>query len=275
MRRTLTMCVFLALGFLIVATAGGGEEPVPLLQAHSHNDYTRTRPLLDALDAGFCSFEADIHLVDGTLLVAHDREECEPGKTLEKLYLDPLLERSRKNGGRVYPDGPPVVLLIDIKSSARTTYEKLREVLQGYKEMLTEFTDESTKERAVTVVISGNCPRRTIWSDSPRWASVDGRLPDLDRDTNRHRMPLVSNSWSAVFEWNGARDMSEEEQTRLAEYVKKAHDKGQRIRFWGLPPAPKVWPTLHDAGVDLLNADNLPALQKVLLDRLDTEAQEN
>jgi putative flavoprotein involved in K+ transport len=43
---------------------------VPLPNAHSHNDYLRPRPLLDALDQGFCGVEADVFLVDGDLLVA-------------------------------------------------------------------------------------------------------------------------------------------------------------------------------------------------------------
>ncbi len=49
------------------------NEPLP--QAHAHNDYEHERPLLDALSHGFCSVEADIYLVDGALLVAHDRED--------------------------------------------------------------------------------------------------------------------------------------------------------------------------------------------------------
>src|SRR4030095_12119754 len=44
----------------------------PLLRAHAHNDYEHTRPLLDALEQGFCSVEADIYLIDGELRVAHD-----------------------------------------------------------------------------------------------------------------------------------------------------------------------------------------------------------
>ena len=66
---------------------------------------------MDALEQGFCSVEADIHLVNGELLVAHDRDEVKAGRTLEKLYLEPLLERVRKNGGKVYPDGPEFTLL--------------------------------------------------------------------------------------------------------------------------------------------------------------------
>ena len=59
-------------------------------------------PLLDALQQGFCSVEADVHLVDGELFVAHDANEIKPDRTLRKLYLEPLLARVRAHGGRAY-----------------------------------------------------------------------------------------------------------------------------------------------------------------------------
>ena len=40
------------------------SSPTPLPRAHAHNDYEHPRPLLDALSHGFCSVEADVHLVD-------------------------------------------------------------------------------------------------------------------------------------------------------------------------------------------------------------------
>ena len=43
---------------------------MPRPRAHSHNDYWRKRPLLDALECGFCSVEADIFQVGDQLLVA-------------------------------------------------------------------------------------------------------------------------------------------------------------------------------------------------------------
>jgi len=49
--------------------------------AHAHNDYQHKRPLLDALDRGFCSVETDVHLVDGQLLVAHTRSGVKPERT--------------------------------------------------------------------------------------------------------------------------------------------------------------------------------------------------
>jgi hypothetical protein len=57
-------------------------EPKPLVRAHAHNDYEHARPLFDALDRGFCSVEADVYLIDGELLVAHDRKDVKAGRTL-------------------------------------------------------------------------------------------------------------------------------------------------------------------------------------------------
>src|SRR2546429_8940516 len=90
------------------------NSPPPLARAHAHNDYEHARPLLDALERGFCSIEADVWLVDGRLLVAHDRNAVKAERTLQALYLDPLRERVRRNGGRVYRDGPEVTLLVDV-----------------------------------------------------------------------------------------------------------------------------------------------------------------
>src|SRR4051812_48862087 len=91
----------LALGLSRVAgagtsppTAGPTTRPIPLVHAHAHNDYEHPRPLLDALDCGFCSVEADVHLVGGRLLVAHDAAHLRPARTLQSLYLDPLHDRA-------------------------------------------------------------------------------------------------------------------------------------------------------------------------------------
>ena len=105
--------------------------------AHAHNDYAHRRPLLDALAHGFTSVEADVFLVDGKLLVAHTAAELKPDRTLESLYLDPLRARVRANGGRVYRDGPPFWLLIDVKTEANATYAALHDVLAKYADLFT------------------------------------------------------------------------------------------------------------------------------------------
>src|SRR5580765_1979105 len=130
----------LAIGYWAFSPATAAPpDPAPLLHAHAHNDYEHEHPLVDALERGFCSVEADIYLVDGQLLVAHDRKDISRARTLQALYLDPLRDRVKKNGGRVFPGGPDVTLLIDVKSEAEETYAALRKVLERYSGMLTTF----------------------------------------------------------------------------------------------------------------------------------------
>ena len=66
------------------------DSVTPLIHAHAHNDYEHDRPLLDALEHGFTSIEADVFLVEEQLLVAHNLIDVSRERTLEKLYLQPL-----------------------------------------------------------------------------------------------------------------------------------------------------------------------------------------
>ena len=49
--------------------------------------------------------------------------------------------------------------------------------------------------------------------------------------------------------------------------MKKAHDRGRRVRFWATPEKPALWQELFDADVDLLNTDDLPGLANFLQTR--------
>src|SRR4051794_12028729 len=128
MRPLLTSFLLLTL----IAAAPDTQAPKPLPNAHAHNDYEHPRPLLDALDNGFCNVEADIHLVAGQLLVAHDPRALDPRKTLQSLYLDPLKKRITEQEGHVYPDGPQFTLMIDVKSDPKSSYAALRDLLKSY-----------------------------------------------------------------------------------------------------------------------------------------------
>ena len=102
----------------LVAAAICAAAPIQLSATliHSHNDYAQKRPFWGAYEAGADSIEADVFLVDGELLVAHSRKELKKENTLRRLYLEPLREVMRKNGGRARPDGKPLQLVIDLKS---------------------------------------------------------------------------------------------------------------------------------------------------------------
>ena len=69
------ICTLVVLSLVSVALNAQGPDTAtdsakPLANAHAHNDYEHDRPLLDALDEGFTSIEADVFLVEGQLLVA-------------------------------------------------------------------------------------------------------------------------------------------------------------------------------------------------------------
>jgi hypothetical protein len=281
MRRPLAL---LLLSIFILAPWATGDEKVPtapgpaggshfsaLKHAHAHNDYLHQRPLLDALDHGFCSVEADIFLVDGELLVGHVRSDLRSDRTFEALYLDPLLGRVREQGGQVFADGPGVTLMVDIKTDGDDTYEALDRVLAKYEEMLTAVRLGEVEEKAVTVIISGNRAWATIAADPTRYAGVDGRLSDLSSDRPSHLMPLVSDNWGFSFEWSGQGPMPDTERAELRRMVQNAHDKGRRIRFWATPDQPSsertaLWRELLAAGVDLISTDDLDGLMTFLLD---------
>lgn len=240
---------------------------LPLPNAHAHNDYEHERPLYDALSCGFRGIEADVHLVDGELLVAHDREDVRPERTLEALYLGPLHELAKRNGGKVYPDGPEVILLIDFKTPAVRTYEALKPLLAQYKDMLTEFREGKVRTRAVTVIISGNRPVRTLQQENLRYAAIDGRLRDLETNPPAHLVPLVSDNWTTNFEWRGGGEFPETEAAKLREIVQKAHAQGRKVRFWATPDRPPMWDALLAAKTDLLGTDNLERLAEYLKQR--------
>ncbi len=261
----------LVTGFLWAVTglcggiAGGGEAaPAPLPRAHSHNDYEQSRPLLDALEQGFCSVEADVHLVEDRLLVAHDRWQVRPERTLEALYLEPLQERVAWHGGRVHPRGPTFWLLIDFKSDGPATWRALQPVLDRYRSMLSVIYPDRTETNAVTVVISGNVPRAELTAAAPRLAAVDGRPADLDTNPSPHLVPWVSENWGRLLTWRGRGTLPNAERLRLRDYVARAHAQGRRVRFWAAPDLEAAWRVQYEAGVDLINTDRLAALAEFL-----------
>ena len=184
------------------------QEVVPLTKAHAHNDYEHNRPLYDALDHGFTSVESDVWLVDGELLVAHDREDVNPDRTLESLYLEPLLDEVKKNGGSVYPGYEhEFILWIDIKSQGVETYQAIHKELRKYQKMLTRYTTAGVKPGAVTVYISGNRPRDVMETQKVRYAAYDGRMSDFDRDVTNEFIPIISDNWTKHFTWMGVGEM--------------------------------------------------------------------
>ncbi|MEU1127550.1 phosphatidylinositol-specific phospholipase C/glycerophosphodiester phosphodiesterase family protein [Streptomyces sp. NPDC005899] len=248
--------------------------PRPLGQAHAHNDYLHPRPLLDALAHGFTSVEADVFLVDGELLVAHEPAALDPSRTLTSLYLDPLSELIRANHGTVYAGHrSPLRLLIDIKADGAAAYHALDQVLRRHHGMLTRSVGGRVHAGAVTPVVSGDRAARAPMEAQPiRYAFYDGRLDDLGGAAPASFAPLVSADWTKYFAWRGTGPFPAAERRHLRTLVGAAHREGRRVRFWATPdtagPArDAVWAELLAAGVDHLNTDDLAGLEAFLRQR--------
>ena len=263
------ICTLVVLSLVSVALNAQGPDTAtdsakPLANAHAHNDYEHDRPLLDALDEGFTSIEADVFLVEGQLLVAHNFINVAKDRTLENLYLQPLQERAKENDGRVYKDSQTVTLLVDIKTNGKAAYAALDELLAKYDSIVSVTTTGEYTEKAVTVIISGDRPITEIERSEPRRAGIDGRLSDLDSDKSTDLFPLISDNWTTHFRYRGVGTMPEAEREKLNGIVARAHAKGRRVRFWATPESPVIWQELKTAGVDLIGTDDLEKLSKFL-----------
>lgn len=266
----LPVCVlFLCVLFLGAATSPGQEkksEPFsgkPFLRGHAHNDYYQKRPLLDALDQGFCSVEADVFLQDGQLYVAHTFLEIRKARTLDNLYLQPLFKRVQTHRGSVHQKGDRFCLLIDFKSAASESLNRLNESLKPFAEFLTRLENGKVIEGAVTVVISGNRPKQEIVKAKDRLVFLDGRLNDPPA-WGKEISPLISESWNSHFKYRGFGDMNPGDQAKLKRMVIKVHRAGKRLRFWALPDRKKGWQVAYLSGVDLINTDKLAELREYI-----------
>ena len=224
---------------------------------HSHNDYAQARPLVGALEAGLCNIEADVFLVDGELLVGHDRKDLKPGRTLRSMYLEPLIhpkQTSRENG-ETYVRLGPLTLLVDIKEDGEAVYRKLKEQLKPYADSLTSYSGGVVRKGLITVVLSGDRPVKTVLAEKERVAFIDGRLEDLDNGTSASDIPWVSADYTETFKTLGS-PLSEPNMKKLGELVVKAHRDGKKLRFWAAPDYPSGWEMLIKAGVDLIGTDH-------------------
>jgi len=240
---------------------------IPLPNAFAHNDYSHKRPLYDALDNGYNNIEADIFLKDGNLVVAHINPFFKQHRTLEALYLKPLLDRINQNRGKIYPGyDRPFTLMIDIKTEAEKTYAVLKTILEKYRPVITRYENGKIYNKQITVVLSGNKPYKSVMAENSRMVFIDQDLRAANRDTaNANVFAMASCKYSRLLHWDGTGSIPVAERKILLNYVAKCHRFGKRVRLWASPENLGVWHELLNCGVDLINTDKLEQLKDFLL----------
>ncbi len=257
MVRTICLLALALAGACRSATAPATLPTDAVARLHGHNDYLQPVPLHTALQLGLGSVEADVFLVDGELLVGHERWQLRAAHTLRAMYLEPLRALATANGGRVRTDGRPFVLLVDIKTDGEAVYQRLREELSVYRDLLTHVANGRTEPGAVTVILSGDRPRATVAADRDRLCALDGRLGDLTAEPSppADLVPWISDAWEHVSDWDGKDELTAAERQRLRELVASTRAQGRELRFWGAPDRPEAWAALIELGVDHIGTD--------------------
>jgi alkaline phosphatase len=218
-----------------------------------------------AYNAHFGSIEADIWAVDGELFVAHNRAEINKERTLDALYLLPVVELFRQHDGKPWHDSPSTFqLLIDLKTAVEPTLSLLVEKLKNHPAVF----DPKVNRNAVRVVISGNRPDPEGFGEYPRYIFFDGKLNQKYTKKELKRVPLFSENLKVFTTWNGAGDIPAKEEQRLMQVIDSVHSLNRKIRFWNAPDSAPAWNALMKLNVDYLNTDHISELEDFLKSRI-------
>lgn len=242
LKKTTLLSLFVILFFPIVAWTQ--QSP----KIHSHNDYIRTAPFWEAYANGLESIETDVILLNGELYVAHENETITPERTLKSLYLDPIqVAYDLKINNR-----KPFQLLIDIKTEAYSTLDKIKEAVAPYNAL---YTSEAGEPPLVTFVISGNRPKLADYTNYPDHILFDYQsITEID-DLPMNKIALISLSFGRFSDWNGKGRLIDSHQERLEEVIAIAHSLDKPFRFWATPDSKTSWKALSELGVDYINTD--------------------
>lgn len=224
---------------------------------HAHNDYEKPIPFFDAYNQQVGSVEADIFLQNGNLLVAHQADQLTTAKTLELLYLQPLQAALKKNNGFVYSDtGKFLQLLIDIKTDAITTLDRLIKILDSYPEI--------TKAGSIVITISGNRPDPSLFKTYPAYIHFDGELNINYSADALGKIVMLSSNFKNYSQWNGKGRIPEVELEEIKKAIDKTHASGKKVRFWNAPDISNSWYTFMHLGIDYINTDHVVSIAAFL-----------
>ncbi|CAG7925534.1 unnamed protein product [Penicillium olsonii] len=259
-----------------------------LLTLESRVDYWRDEPFYTGLSHGCTSTEADVWLYNGTLYVGHDQSALTASRTLESLYINPILDvlerqnpenpfvsKPTKNGVWDTDTEQTLYFFIDVKTSGVETFKAVIAALKPLREKgyLTTVKDGKTITNGpVTVIGTGETPLdlvapvkdRDYFFDAPLAELTDAKYADITGIVS----PVASTDFQkAVGKITRDTDpiLGDAQLQTLRDQISTANERGIGARYWNTPYFPirarnLVWRTLLREGVILLNADDLDAV---------------
>ena len=240
---------FVLMSMILAGVEMAAQRPV---MVHSHNDYRQSRPFWNAYTHHAASIEADVYLVDGVFLVGHDREELSGDRTLEKMYIEPLVKVLGRNGGKAWKESDcRLQLMVELKAGTVPELDSLTALLSRWPEVF----DPSVNENAVRVVVTGRVPAPEDYARYPDFISFDGSFSQEYTEEQMERVALMSANFADFSRWKGTGQISASEYERLMEAVRYAHENGKPVRFWNAPENETVYKTFSGMGIDYINSD--------------------
>jgi hypothetical protein len=200
----------------------------------------------------------------GELYLGH--RDPEPGRTLRRLVLNPLFALAESRGGRLCDDqSVPFRLVVEFCGPVRDAdtllraYESLDRLLHDHTRLLSRCIGGLLEPGAVTVSVTGTVDVRGLLAGRrERYVFADGGFDDVGADAAPPELvPMISESWSRRFGWDGVDEMPAEERHLLHALVQDAHTDGRTVRICDVPAGSRrarrrVWTELTAAGVDAI-----------------------
>ena len=230
---------------------GEGAPAAREMLVHSHNDYEQKRPFWGAYEAGADSIEADVYLVGNDLLVAHSRSGLKTAKTLRSLYLEPLRDVMRKNGGRARANEKPLQLVIDIKNG-RQAFDALLKMIE--QEGFRGCFDVHKNPSAARLSVGGDISEIKDFLAYPDFVFFSVPSARKLDDSQCRRVSWVSDCACIYTKWRSG-PMSEGDKKKIRDAAGRAHARGLPFRLWGFPDNTEAWQLARELGLDYVNTD--------------------
>jgi alkaline phosphatase len=255
----LSAALAVLLSVTIAATAQIKEYTVA--NAHAHNDYHNDIPFYRAYEKGFGSIEADVFAVDGQLMVAHDKKDITPDRSLKILYINPLVEKFKHDKTR------ELRLLIEIKGD----YKEILPLVIKELDPLKEYFSYAGHPGRLSIVMTGAVPPGSQMVIYPQWLSFDVDHLDGFTPSEWKRIGMVSIPFSKYVRWNGKGVLTHADISKVKGAIDSVHNAGKIIRFYETPDTKSSWLALIRLGVDVIGTDHVEELGDFLNNKVKNE----